>query len=91
MNNETFDTVVTTGKQVLRKAGETALDLAETARIKFRIAEQKSLLIRKYRRLGKLACDTMDSGALSMGEDMQRVYNEINDVKQSIAALKEEL
>ena len=91
MNNEIFDTAVTTGKQVLRKAGQTALDLAEIARIKFKIAELKSALARKYRRLGKLACDTMDEGSLSMGEDMQKIYNEINDLKQSITALKEEL
>ena len=87
MNNEIFDTAVTTGKQVLRKAGQTALDLAEIARIKFKIAELKSALARKYRRLG----NTMDEGSLSMGEDMQKIYNEINDLKQSITALKEEL
>ncbi len=91
MNNEIFDNAVTTGKQVLRKAGETALDLAEIARVKWKIAELKNALARKYRRLGKLACDVMDAGELSMNEDMQKIYNEINDLKQSISALKEEL
>ncbi|MBO5213477.1 MAG: hypothetical protein J6B86_01745 [Clostridia bacterium] len=91
MNNEIFDTAVTTGKKVLRKAGETALDLAEIARIKWKIAELKSALARKYRRLGLLACDVMDGGDLTMSEEMQKIYNEINDLKQSIASLKEEL
>ena len=91
MNNEIFDTAVTTGKKVLRKAGETALDLAEIARIKWKIGELKSVLARKYRRLGVLACDVMDEGELTMSESMQKTYNEINDLKQSIAALKEEL
>lgn len=91
MNNEIFDNAVSTGKKVLRKAGETALDLAEIARIKWQIAELKNSLVRKYRRLGKLACDVMDEGELSMSEEMQSIYNEINDLKQSISSLKEEL
>ncbi len=91
MNHEIFDNAVTTGKKVLRKAGETALDLAEIARIKWQIGELKSTLSRKYRRLGTLACETMDEGNLSMGEEMQKVYNEINVLKQRIDSLKEEL
>ncbi len=91
MNNEIFDNAVITGKKVLRKAGQTACDLAEIARIKWKIAECKGQLSQKYRRLGKMACDTMDEGNLSIGEEMQSVYNQINDLKQSIAALKEEL
>ncbi len=91
MNNEIFDRAVTTGKQVLRKTGEAALDLAEIARIKWKIAELKNSLARKYRRLGVLACDVMDEGELTMSENMQKIYNEINDLKQSISALKEEL
>lgn len=91
MNNDIFDNAVTAGKRVLRKAGETALDLADTARIKWKISELKSSLARKQRRLGILACDAMDEGSLEMNEEMQSVYNQINDLKQSIAALKEEL
>lgn len=91
MNHEIFDNALTTGKEVLRKAGETALDLAEVARIKWQIGELKTTLSRKQRRLGILACETMDDGELTMGEDMQKVYNEINVLKQRIASLKEEL
>lgn len=91
MNNDFIDTALQTGKRVLRKAGTKACDLADTARIRFRISELESALNRKYRRLGRVACETMDSGELLMGEDMQKLYNEINDLKQSIASLKEEL
>ncbi len=91
MSNEMFDSALATGKKVLKKAGETALDLAETARIKWKIGELKSALSRKYLRLGKLACRTMDGGELTMGEEMQRIYNEINDLQQRIDTLKEEL
>lgn len=91
MNNEMFQSAVDTGKRVLRKCGEAACDFAEVTRIKLKIAEEKSNLARKYRRLGKMACDTMDEGNLSMGEQMQHVYNEINDLKERIAVLEEEL
>lgn len=91
MNNEMLHSAVVTGKKVLRKCGEAACDFAEVTRIKLKIAELNSNLARKYRRLGKLACDTMDEGSLSMGEQMQSIYNDINDLKESIAALKEEL
>lgn len=91
MNHEIFDNALSTGKQVLRKAGETALDLAEIARIKWQIGELKSTLSRKHRRLGILACEVMDGGELTMNEEMQKVYNEINVLKQRIASLKEEL
>ncbi len=91
MNNEFLESAVVTGKKVLHKAGQAACDFAEIARIKLKIAEYKSRISQNYRRLGKLACNTMDEGNLTMGEAMQQVYNEINDLKQSIAALKEEL
>lgn len=91
MNNDFLDTALVTGKQVLRRAGEAACDFADTARIKFRISELESAVNRKYRRLGRLAYNAMDLGGLAMTEDMQKIYNEITDLKQSIAALKEEL
>lgn len=91
MNNAFIDTAFETGKRVLRKAGTKACDWADTARIRFRISELESALNRKYRRLGRLACSAMDAGELSIGEDMQQLYNEITDLKQSIASLKEEL
>ena len=91
MNNEFLESAVDTGKKVLRKAGQAACDFAEATRIRLKIAECKSQISQNYRRLGKLACDTMDEGNLSMGEEMQGIYNKINDLKQSIAALKEEL
>ena len=91
MNNDFLDTALVTGKQVLRRAGEAAYDFADTARIKFRISELEAAMNRKYRRLGRLAYNTMDLGELVMTEEMQKIYNEITDLKQSIAALKEEL
>ncbi len=91
MNDNILDTAMYTGKKVLRKAGETALDLAEEARIRFKIAELNSLLSRKYRRLGRMACNAMDAGELTMDEDMQKVYNDINALKENIRSLKEEL
>ena len=91
MNNEFLESAVDTGKKVLRKAGEVACDFAEATRIRLKIAECKTQLSKKYRRLGMLAYNTMDEGSLSMGEEMQSVYNEINDLKESLAALKEEL
>ncbi|MBQ1273028.1 MAG: hypothetical protein IIY12_05985 [Clostridia bacterium] len=91
MNNDFLESAVVTGKKVLRKAGQAACDFAETTRIKLQIAEYKSQISQRYRRLGRLACNTMDEGSLTMGEEMQRIYNEINDLKQSVAALKEEL
>ena len=91
MNNDFIDNAIDTGKRVLRNVGLKACDLADSARIRLRIAELESALNRKYRRLGKTACDVMDSGELAMDEEMQKIYNEINDLKQSIASLKEEL
>ncbi len=92
MNNDNLlDSALYTGKKVLRKAGDAAVNLAEEARIRFKIAELNNLLARKYRRLGRLACNAMDEGNLTMGEEMQRVYNDINALKEDIASLKEEL
>ena len=91
MKNDFLDTALHTGKHVLRRAGEAACDFADVTRIKLRIAELENAVNRKYRRLGRLAYDAMDVGELSMSEEMQKIYNDINDLKQSISALKEEL
>lgn len=79
------------GKRILHNVGEMACDLADTARIRFKIANLESDVSMKTRKLGRLACDLMDSGELTMDEDMQKLYNEITELKQRIASLKEEL
>lgn len=91
MNREFIDNAVDTGKRVLRNVGQTACELAEAARIRYRIAELKTEMNRNYRKLGKLAYDAMDVGVLAMDEGMQEIYNKITDLKQQIAALKEDL
>lgn len=82
---------VTTGKRVLRNVGEKACDLADAARVRLKIANLESDISLKTRKLGRMACNRMDEGELTMDEPMQKLYNEITDLKQRIAALKEEL
>lgn len=90
-NREFLDAAWETGKRVARNVGEKACDMAEIARIRFRIAELKTAVNRKYRKLGRLAYEAMEEGELSMGVEMQKIYNEITELKQRISALKEEL
>lgn len=90
-NRDFLDTAWETGKRVARNVGEKACDMAEIARIRFKIAELRSQVNGKYRKLGRLAYNAMDEGELTMDENMQRIYNEISELKQRIASLKEEL
>lgn len=90
-SNEFFDSAVKTGKKVLRRAGEVACDVADAVEVRYRIAELQSSVARKQKALGKLACEIMDGGELTMDEGMQKLYNEITELKKSIAALKEDL
>jgi len=80
-----------TGKRILHNVGEMACDFADTTRIRFKIANLESDVSMKTRKLGRLACDRMDAGELTIDEDMQKLYNEITDLKQRIASLKEDL
>ena len=87
MNQEFLNT----SKRILQNVGEKACDLADAARIRLKIANLESDVSLKTRKLGRLACDRLDEGELVMDEAMQSVYNEITELKQRIAALKEEL
>lgn len=82
---------VDTGKRVLRNVGEMACDLADATRVRLKIANLESDISLKTRKLGRMACNRMDEGELTMDESMQRLYNEITELKQRIASLKEEL
>ena len=94
MKNETrefFNDAVQAGKRFARKVGNAACDLADEASIRIKIADLEREISRKYRHLGRLASGLMDAGELAMDEEMQSVYNEIVELKQSVAVLKEEL
>ncbi|MBP3301263.1 MAG: hypothetical protein J6M34_07165 [Clostridia bacterium] len=85
------DEILDNGKRILQTVSEKACDLADAARVRIKIANLESDISLKTRRLGRLACNAMDEGVLTMDEEMQKVYNEITDLKQRIAALKGEL
>ena len=87
INNEKFNQAVEAGKRAVRKTGEFAADVADTARIRFRIRQVQSDLRAKYREMGKLCCARMNEGAQEFDDGMRNLFDEIEALKRSLAAL----